>query len=246
MNWEIRNRRDGVVESGRAVVVRHEAGGPPLLAGHETEETRQRVESFYGQVAEIFERWVTRSASQHTQRAYRWDVLTFVEFMDWVWLEEGWRFLTATIGNVSSWRELMIEQGRAPKTINRRLASVSSFYKFLAGCASEARLPITVPNPAHVQFVQRLGSDPVHETQSLSATRARQLMGLFTGEEATMRVLGSAYSQQHRFQLALAHRSEHPPILKPHTTSHVATHQSRARHHHPQQHRVQNNLLPAS
>ena len=183
MDSEIKKCRDGVVESGGAVVLRHEAAVPPLLAGHETEETRQRVESFYGQVAEIFERWVTRSASPHTQRAYRRDVLTFVEFMDWVWPEEGWRFLTATIGDVSSWRELMIEQGRAPKTINRRLASVSSFYKFLAGCASEARLPITVPNPAHVQFIQRLGSDPVHETQSLSATRARQLMGLVTGED---------------------------------------------------------------
>ena len=182
MDWKIEKARSGGVESDLAVAVDRKAGMPPLLAGHETEETRQRVESFYKQVAEIFERWVTRSASPHTQRAYRRDVLTFVEFMGWVWPDEGWRFLTANIGDVSSWRELMIEQSRAPKTINRRLASVSSFYKFLAGCASEARLPVTVPNPAHVQFIQRLGSDPVHETQSLSATRARQLMGLVTGE----------------------------------------------------------------
>ena len=183
MDWEIEKGRSGGVESDLSVAVDSKAGMPPLLAGHETEETRQRVESFYSQVAEIFERWVTRSASPHTQRAYRRDVQTFVEFMDWVWPDKAWRFLTATIGDVSSWRELMIEQDRAPKTINRRLASVSSFYKFLAGCASEARLPITVPNPAHVQFIQRLGSDPVHETQSLSATRARQLMGLVTGED---------------------------------------------------------------
>ena len=43
----------------------------------------------------------------------------------------------------------------APKTINRRVSSVSSFYKYLQGAASELRLPITVPNPAHAQFIAR-------------------------------------------------------------------------------------------
>ena len=79
----------------------------------------------------------------------------------------------------------MLGEDRAPKTINRRVSSVSSFYRYLAGVASEARLPITVPNPAHAQFIARMTSDPVNATKALSATRARQLMGLPTGETPT-------------------------------------------------------------
>ena len=57
-----------------------------------------------------------------------------------------------------------------------------SFYKYLQGVASEFRLPITVPNPAHAQFIPRGSSDPRDETKALSATRARQLMGLPSGD----------------------------------------------------------------
>ena len=76
----------------------------------------------------------------------------------------------------------MLAEGLAPKTINRRIASLSSFYKYLQGVASEFRLPITVPNPAHAQFIPRGSSDPRDETKALSATRARQLMGLPSGD----------------------------------------------------------------
>ena len=55
-------------------------------------------------------------------------------------------------------------------------------YKYLQGVASEFRLPITVPNPAHAQFIPRGSSDPRDETKALSATCARQLMGLPSGD----------------------------------------------------------------
>ena len=48
--------------------------------------------------------------------------------------------------------------------------------------AAEFRLPIVVPNPAHAQFIARAKSDPVEETRALSATRARQLMGMPAGD----------------------------------------------------------------
>jgi integrase len=48
--------------------------------------------------------------------------------------------------------------------------------------AAELRLPITVPNPAHAQFIGRDAADPREETRALSATRARQLMGLPSGD----------------------------------------------------------------
>lgn len=44
------------------------------------------------------------------------------------------------------------------------------------------RLPITVPNPAHAQFISRESTDAREETRALSATRARQLIGLSDGE----------------------------------------------------------------
>ena len=48
--------------------------------------------------------------------------------------------------------------------------------------AAELRLPVTVPNPAHAQFISRESSDPVDETRALSETRARQLMGMAAGD----------------------------------------------------------------
>jgi len=53
----------------------------------------------------------------------------------------------------------------------------------LHGAAAELRLPITVPNSAHAQFISREASDPVDETRALSLARARQLMNMAKGEE---------------------------------------------------------------
>jgi integrase/recombinase XerC len=77
----------------------------------------------------------------------------------------------------------MLAAAKAPKTLNRRISSLSSFYKYLAGAAAELRLPINVPNPAHAQFIARESSDPLEGTRALTATRARQLMGLPAGDE---------------------------------------------------------------
>ena len=62
----------------------------------------------------------------------------------------------------------------APKTINRRISSISSFHKYLAAAAAEMRLPITVPNPAHAQFISRESTDP----RDTPRRGARQLMGM--------------------------------------------------------------------
>jgi hypothetical protein len=110
--------------------------------------------------AEIFERWVARRSSRHTQRAYRQDVMDFVEFLGIRWPEESTRLFTVSVADVLAFRDLMLDETKAPKTINRRVASLSSFYKYLQGVASEFRLPITIPNPAHAQFIPRGSSDP--------------------------------------------------------------------------------------
>lgn len=163
-------------------VVESRAELPPILVGRHTPAVEAQVRSFYGSVADIFERWVTRRASTHTQRAYRQDVMGFVQFLGIGWPDESTRLFTVSVAEVLAFRDRMVAEAKAPKTINRRIASLSSFYKYLQGVASEFRLPLTIPNPAHAQFIPRGSSDPRDETKALSATRARQLMGLPSGD----------------------------------------------------------------
>jgi site-specific recombinase XerD len=165
------------------VVLRDPDELPPILAGHQTPQLRARAESFYRGVAELFERWVARRPSHHTQRAYRRDVLSFVDFLGLTWPQEAFRLLLASVADVQRWRDAMTAATKAPKTLNRRISSLSSFYKYLAGAAAELRLPVNVPNPAHAQFIARESSDPLEGTHALTATRARQLMGLPAGDD---------------------------------------------------------------
>jgi site-specific recombinase XerD len=164
------------------VPARAPAGLPPVLAGALTAEVERRVARFYQAVGSIFESWVARRSSPHTQRAYRADVMAFVRALGLAWPEESLELLKVSIREVRAFRDQMKRAGAAPKTINRRISSLSSFYKYLAAVAAELRLPITAPNPAHAQFISREASDPREETRALSATRARQLMSLPAGE----------------------------------------------------------------
>mgnify|MGYP000931705414 CR=1 FL=1 len=61
-------------EKNELVVVERAELLPPILSGGETPAVRKRVEKFFSSVADIFERWVTRRTSPHTQRAYREDI----------------------------------------------------------------------------------------------------------------------------------------------------------------------------
>src|SRR4051812_25134713 len=95
---------------------------PPVLLGRHTPAVEAQVRNFYESVAQIFERWVTRRSSRHTQRAYRQDVLAFVEFLGVRWPEESVRLFTVSVADVLAFRDLMLEESKAPKTINRRIA----------------------------------------------------------------------------------------------------------------------------
>src|SRR5260370_16222594 len=108
--------------------------------------------------------------------------MALVKFMDMGWPEDATALLRISIKDVQAFREHLLNQNAAPKTMNRRISSLSSFYKYLAAAAAELRLPITVPNPAHAQFISRESTDAREETRALSATRARQLMGLPSGD----------------------------------------------------------------
>ena len=58
---------------------------PPVLSGSHTPEIERRVENFFHSVASIFEAWVNRCKSDHTRRAYRGDIMAFVEFCRFAW-----------------------------------------------------------------------------------------------------------------------------------------------------------------
>ena len=132
-------------------------GLPPILAGNMTPDVRKRVEQFYFSVASCFESWVTRRQSPHTQRAYREDVMAFVKFMDIEWPDQATELLRVSVKDVVAFRDHLQEKNAAPKTLNRRISSLSSFYKYLAAAAAELRLPITRsksgPRPVHLPRV---------------------------------------------------------------------------------------------
>ncbi len=136
----------------------------------------------YSSIYEIFERWVNRPKSVHTRRSYRDGVISFVRHRGIVWPQEAAAFLTISVADVQTYRDVLAAVGAAPKTINHRVSALSSFYKYLALSAAELRLPILVPNPAHSQFIARESSDPREETLSLPAARARQLLNMSPGD----------------------------------------------------------------
>jgi hypothetical protein len=52
---------------------------PPVLAAAHTREIERRVDNFFRSVLSTFEAWVNRRKSEHARRAYRDDVMAFVE-----------------------------------------------------------------------------------------------------------------------------------------------------------------------
>ena len=101
-------------------VVRDEALElPPLVTGHESPSVQRKAESFYMSVAHMVQAWVECSENYHTQRAYRRDVLSFVEFLGIEWPKDSWKLLKTSVEDVRCWRTFMSdEQEFAPKTLN--------------------------------------------------------------------------------------------------------------------------------
>ena len=102
---------------------------PPVLQGHVTAEVQSRVTGFPRAIEQIFGSWVNHSESAHTRRAYRDDVMSFVRFLG-VAPESAPALLQVSVLDVQHFREALIELGTADKTLNRRICSLSAFYKY--------------------------------------------------------------------------------------------------------------------
>lgn len=146
------------------------------------EHVEEKVRRFVLNVHELLESWISRRASPHTQRAYCQNLFAFLAFAKIVWPTQATDLFAVTVGQAHAYRGWMVGRGDAPKTINRRISSLSGFYKFLRQVAAEMRLPIQVANPADKEFMAHGNADPVEERHHFSAAKAHQLFLLPAGE----------------------------------------------------------------
>ncbi len=155
---------------------------PPILQGRQTAEVEVLTHQFFSGLEQLFETWVQRRSSKQTQRAYRRDIMAFVEWMGWQWPRDAVRFLSVSVSQVQQYRTYCADH-YAPKTVNRRLCSLSAWYKFLGAAAAEIRLPVQVPNPAHAQFVPRGRADAEKPTKELGVGAVRKLLALVEDDD---------------------------------------------------------------
>ena len=81
--------------------------------------------------------------------------MAFIKFMGIEWPDQAPQLLCVSIIDVQRFRDQLRSENAAPKTLNRRISSLSSFYKYLSAAAAEIRLPIIVANPAQSQVARR-------------------------------------------------------------------------------------------
>jgi len=88
----------------------------------------------------MFERWAARHGSSHTRRAYRRDVLSFVEFLGLRWPQQAEELLRASVADVQRWRDAMREQQKAPKTraIGIHFAAAEAIAEYIAKARLES------------------------------------------------------------------------------------------------------------
>src|ERR1039458_200822 len=72
----------------------------PSSPANATPDTRQRTGQFFSSVASLFESWVTRRKSAHTQRACREDVMSFVRFLGIEWPDQAMALFSVSVRDV--------------------------------------------------------------------------------------------------------------------------------------------------
>ena len=72
--------------------------------------------------------WFANIGCPRTRRAYKSDLS---EFMQFVGIQRSEEFRSVTRGHVLAWRRSLEQQGRAPSTIRRKLAALSSLFQHL-------------------------------------------------------------------------------------------------------------------
>jgi site-specific recombinase XerD len=98
---------------------------PPVLSGANTPEIKDAASKTSSiRSPAIFEAWVNRRKSDHTRRAYRGDVMAFVDSAGLPGRTIPPKLLRVSILDVQAFKDHMGKHGGAPKTINRRISSL--------------------------------------------------------------------------------------------------------------------------
>ena len=126
-----------------------------------------------------------RNYSQHTARAYRTDLMQLADMVEREWDEEP-RLQHLTRVQVRSYASWLMDEGRTPKTISRKLASVRSFQRYLKrrnlvseqdwGRLSPRQNQKTLPTVLDEQQLSRLMTLPAYDSDV--GVRDRAIMEL--------------------------------------------------------------------
>lgn len=96
---------------------------------------RAEIVSTRPELGSLVDAWL-QELSKNTDRAYRTDLYTFADFCE----AKGIRPVDATRQTLSDWRESMLQEGKAERTIARRLACLKSFFRY---CVEEGVLEVS-------------------------------------------------------------------------------------------------------
>ena len=112
------------------------------------------------------ESWLLSKRSENTRKAYARDLRQFVDFLEMA----GATLEEATPDHVNAWARSQTQAGVAASTVNRRLATVSSFYSKLV---AEGKL---AANPAHSDRVARENHSAGKSAAALDTSEMRALI----------------------------------------------------------------------
>jgi hypothetical protein len=122
-----------VAEKIKTEVKRHKESTtelPTILVDQHTSTAEAHVENSYRWFADMFERWVMRRQRQHTQRAYRQDVVGFVSLFGIRWPHESSRLFKLSVTEERTKVVAELEAAQAA-TLDRTYQQ-----RFLGGAAS--------------------------------------------------------------------------------------------------------------
>jgi len=125
--------------------------------------------------AQAVNAWLLTRRSENTRAAYRRDVLHFLRWGSDISGDEldDIDLAAVTPTEIGAYARSMTAEGVKPATVNRRLAALSSFYRW----AILNKLGGIVLNPAHGDFVERESGSSQHSASSaLDETSVRTLI----------------------------------------------------------------------
>lgn len=129
-------------------------------------------------ITEIFYTWLNNFQSEHTKRAYKTDFFKFFNFINTNHPEIK-NFAEITPLVVSSYRDFLLSQKKANKTINRKLATISSF---LTALVAEQKIKV---NPV---VCRRPPSETIRLKTWLNKPEAEKVLETFNQDTASGRM----------------------------------------------------------